>query len=103
MSQPVKDQTLSDFYNLVRGNQLNTNYDLFDTLLDNFVKTHPEVKVFHCNNDTFSNSLLIAIPLSSGQISLLYLDQHNSEIIRMNFSKARFNLFCLGLNELQKN
>ena len=103
MSQPVKDQTLSDFYNLVRGNQLNTNYDLFDTLLDNFVKTHPEVKVFHCNNATFSNSLLVAIPLSSGQISLLYLDQHNSEIIRINFSKARFNLFCLGLNELQKS
>ena len=94
---------LKDFYMLCHNNTLNTNYDLFDLLEKNFIVTYPEVRLFSCDNDTFSSSLLVAIPLGESRIALMFLDQHNSDIVRINFSYNRFLSFSAGLNEMGSN
>lgn len=103
MQNSRTEEILNSFYNLCASNRLNVNYDLFEELEKKFIQTYPEVQLFYCDNDTFSSSLIVAIPLEPSRVALLFLDQHNSEIVRMNFSYQRFLNFTAGLNKIQEN
>ncbi len=97
-SESVK--ILNEFYKLCENNRLNVNGDIFDELEQVFIKKHPQVKLFFCDNDTFSTSLLVVIPLGETSFAVIYLDQHNNDIVRLNISKERLQILTQGLSSL---
>lgn len=101
MNNEYYKQIINDFYNLCNSNRLNVNYDLFDKMPE-FCLQYPEVKTYFCDNETFSNSLLVAIPLGPSRVALFFLDQHNSEVVRINFSYQRFVNFTEGMQEFKE-
>ena len=89
MSQPIT--SIADFYKIV-DSVIDLNGEVFDILQRDFIQKYPEVRIVHCDNDMFSNSLIIIIPYGN-RVAVFYLDQFEKGCIRINFSEERFNIF----------
>lgn len=102
MEKTRGQKIISDFYDLHKSCQ-NDGLDFSDEIINKFLPIYPEVSTFYCDNNTFSTSLIVVMPLDDKLITLCFLDQHSSEIVRMNFSKNRFALFSLGLQKIHES
>lgn len=94
---------LNEFYKLCKNNRLNTNFDLYETLVSFQENNKDIVNLFWCENDLFSSSMIVSIQINQDRVALFYLDAYNCDIIRINFSYHRFKIFTQNLQKIEGN
>ena len=77
------------------------NDEIFDDI-EKLALVHPnEFKLVHCSNETFSSSLALICKFSDQYTKIMFFDQHNNDVVEMNFSNIRLDSLIDSLNQLK--